>query len=153
MKLKLYLFLIFVIWSLWLAFIFSIVGEKVNKDMIITKNGLALNAYCIKSRSILGINFKVNYDDENSIRDDYISLPIDTDCNKELLDKFKMKRIKILAYKNHYLGLVADGFTIKSVDHSIREYDSKNSVIYFTLFVAIIFSLALLMKIRALLRG
>lgn len=137
MKPKILLLSICLIWGVWLANVVYSVKSHVNEDMIVQKRGLIIDARCADSRSTRRVVFTVKYDNKDAVTKDIIILRPETVCDEALLDRLKMKRIEISAYKNYYLGIIVDGLLLRDTDESIREINNKTDVIIFTFVVAL----------------
>lgn len=142
-KCKIRVISICLVWVLWAIDTLFFINRVIDEKDVVVKEGVAISARCIKTRSVNGVEFKVQYTGSIAVIDDFIILPFPIDCDDGLLDKFKNKPIKISYYENHYLGVEVDGQSIRSTADSLGELKDKRGGISFTLFIAIITSFAL----------
>lgn len=136
--------LVVIVWLLWGVLAFFLKAKEIDRDKVLVKEGVAVAARCVESRSIKGVKFRVSYYGQDAI-DDYISLPLDFPCDDAFIESFKNNKIKISYYENRYLGFEVGGLVVRSMDESIEEANDKRMELGFTMFLAIVASFSLLM--------
>ncbi len=118
--------------------------QEVDKAEISVKEGTAITAQCVESRSVRGVKFRVVYP-SGEVVDDYISLPLGFSCDADFIERFDNNPLKISYYENRYLGFDIGSFTVREVDESIEEINDKGAVLAFTLFIALVITFSLSM--------
>jgi len=144
-KRKLVFSLIAFVWFIWVCLALFLKSQEIDKAEIFTKEGTAVAAHCVESRSVKGVKFRVVYSDSEEAVDDYISLPLGFPCDADFIERFKNNPLKISYYENRYLGFDIDGLAVRTVDESIDEMNDKGMVLTFTLFMAVVISFSLFM--------
>jgi hypothetical protein len=135
---------IMLIWLLWVCLVLFLKFQEVDKTEIAVKEGTAIAAQCVESRSVKGVKFRVVYSSDEVV-DDYISLPLGFSCDADFIERFDNNPLKISYYENRYLGFDIGGFTVREVDESIEEINDKGAVLAFTLFMALVITFSLFM--------
>lgn len=143
-KRKLNFLFIVLVWFVWVCLAIFLKSQKIDKAEIFFKEGTAVAAHCVESRSVKGVKFRVIYSDSEAV-DDYISLPLGFPCDADFIEKFKNNPLKISYYKNRYLGFEIDSLVVRAVDESIDEINDKGMVLAFTLFMVVVISFSLFM--------
>jgi len=111
-------------------------SQEVDESRVSVKEGTAISARCISSRSVNGVKFRVEYSDGELV-DDYISLPFGFSCDAEFVERFENKTLVISYYDNYYLGFEVDGLLVRAVGDAIDEVNDKKAVLIFTFVVAL----------------
>ena len=135
---------IMLVWGVSALIIFDLLERNISEEMITSKKGFAYEAICISSRSTQSIKFRVDYSDGNGVIEDAFSLPITHVCDDSYTKLFKQKNVKVFYHDNLYLGLEVGGVMIQSVEQGMELFSSKGGAIFFTVFLALIISLALI---------
>jgi len=148
-KRNLIFLLISLVWLGWASLAFFLMDQEVDREEISVKEGIAISAHCVESRSVKGVKFRVIYSGGEAA-DDYISLPLSFSCDEDFIKRFKNNQVKISYYENRYLGFEVGGLSVRTVDKSIDEINNKGVVLAFTLFMAFVISFSLIMYGRNL---
>jgi len=144
MKTKL-LFLIF-IWGSWIAFFFTLINsEKVDEDSIHHDFGTVKEASCITSRSINGLRLLILRDNGQLI-EEFVSLPGNYQCDADLVFRFRGDYIHFSKYRNYFLALNIGNTVILDMQSEIDKVNNSAGLINFSLFLAFVMSLLVLIK-------
>jgi hypothetical protein len=129
------------VWLVTGVLLISMADKEIDEREFITRKADVIFAKCDDSRSFIGVNAKLKYVGTDIAVDQLIDISENLNCNYELLSALRTNGILITHYKNWQIEVSSGNILLMSREKGINLVSNFQSVRFFLIFTALIFTL------------